>query len=175
MLFGSAAFLGGGVPAVIVAFVVDAQNPFSPFWDGVIGVLAVVLDSVARAGFRWARPLAVFRQVPRDYGYRFGPWRAALRYGLRMGFGPATILVSWVWWAAFVIGVASGVTTSLLGALTFALFRAVTMSVMAIGVRDGLAMAARSARIVQVERRAERATSIIVIGVSAFAIVWSMR
>jgi hypothetical protein len=176
-LFGAAAFVGGAVPGVIVALVLDAfgQDSVSLLRGGMFGLLAIGLDTAARIGLRWARPLAVFRQVPRNYGHRFGPWRAAVRYGLRMGFGPATILVSWVWWAAFAIGVMSGVTSIVLGALAFAVLRALTMAGMTIGVHDGVAMAVRSAAVSRVERGAQRAASIIVVAVSVFAIVWSQR
>jgi hypothetical protein len=176
-LFGAAAFVGGAVPGVIAALLVDALgvDPLSPLLGGVFGLLATVLDTAARFGQRWARPLAVFRQVPRDYGHRFGPWRAAVRYGLRMGFGPATILVSWVWWAAFAIGVSSGLTSIVLGTLAFAVLRALTMASATIGVRDGVSMAARSEVIARGERGAQRAASIIVLVVSVIAVFWSQR
>lgn len=176
-MFGTAAFVGGAVPGVIAALVVAASgtDSLSLRFVGLLGLAAIALDVVSRGGHRLARPLAVFRQVPRDYGHRFGPWRAAARYGLRMGFGPATILVSWVWWAAFVSGVLSGVTAIVLGSLVFAAVRTFTMHLATVGIHDGAAMAKRSAALSRLEHRAQSAASITVVIGSALGIVWSMR
>lgn len=176
-LFASAAFVGGVVPGVITSLVLRwlGLGRASGTAAGMLGFVAVALDVVARRGSPWARPLAVFRQVPRDYGHRLGPWRAAVRYGLRMGFGPTTILVSWVWWAAFVIGVLSGSASIVLGSLAFAVFRSIAMFVATRGVGDGVAMAARSAAIMRLERGAARVASMVVLLASGLAIVWSQR
>ena len=143
------------------------------FFAGALGLLAVLLDGASRRGWRWARPPAVNRQVPRNYGYRFGPWRAAARYGLRMGLGPATILASWVWWAAFVIGSTAGVRWIVLGSLSFALARTVSMYVSVIGVHDGLSMAARGGAVGRVEPVAVRAAGVLVVVACVLALARS--
>src|SRR5688500_3889958 len=57
--------------------------------------VALVLDVLGLP-----RPLSVGRQVPRSWA-RVLPLRtAAVLYGARLGAGPATILNTWLWWAA---------------------------------------------------------------------------
>ncbi len=49
------------------------------------------------------RPWSINRQVPQSWGHDHGPWKAALRYGFRLGVGPATILNSWCWWCGAIL------------------------------------------------------------------------
>lgn len=109
-----------------------------------IGVSGVVLEIVLLAIER-PRPFAVHRQVPQAWGHRRGPICAALRYGPRLGVGPATILTSWLWWIAFGIGCASGRRVAIIGAVMFVIGRVLTMWVVTIGVGDGRTMARRIA------------------------------
>lgn len=142
---------------------------------GACGLVAVGLDNLVVNRFPWARPLAVYRQVPRDYGYRLGPWRAAVRYGLRMGFGPATILVSWVWWVAFVAAALAGTEWIVGGSFVFATVRALSMYLSSVGVRSGAQMAERSAQLSRVELRVIRGASVTVVALSLIAIAGSVR
>ena len=150
LVFGVAAFVGAAIPAVALAVVVDWWRP-DPFGGSagrglaaVVGLIAVGLDLAWASGRRWARPVSVHRQVPRHWGHVHGPWWASLRYGLRMGFAPATILTTWTWWAGFVICVAHGWRAALLGTFVFAVTRALTMMLATAGPQAGDAMAARS-------------------------------
>ncbi len=172
-VFAVSAFAGGAVPGIVTAVAWDLLDigRVGLVVAGVLGLVAITGDTAASRGHRWTRPLAVFRQVPRDFGHRFGPWKAAARYGLRMGFGPATILVSWVWWAAFVIGVASGVGTIAIGSLAFAFARSATMYAATFGVRDGSQMVHRSKRIETIEPIAVRTLTIVVLLLCVLTVV----
>jgi hypothetical protein len=111
----------------------------------------VLLDVVwVRTGH--PRPLAVHRQVPQPFGHRYGSFAAALRYGPRLGVGPATILTSWLWWAAFLSASIVGRWPAIVGALAFALVRVLTMFLIASGVDDGQHMARRMRGLAAYER-----------------------
>jgi hypothetical protein len=147
--FWISAVVGGAVPGIFVSALWLLLNggvvPVRV--GGGLAIAAVGLDAAHRHGVRIARPLAVFRQVPRDWGHRVGPWWAAVRYGFRMGFGPATILVSWSWWAGFVLVISAGPVSAFVGAVVFAAARTITMAVATGDVCEGTAMAERSARL----------------------------
>ncbi len=176
-VFAFSAFIGGTVPGLLAALVAQGVGigPMSAGVAGAGGLLAVGLDTFPVNRSRGVRPLAVHRQVPRDYGHRLGPWKAAARYGFRMGFGPATILVSWVWWAAFVVAAISGPGWIVVGSLVFALMRALSMYVSSASVRSGTQMAERSAWLSRVEFRVGRGASLVVVVLSIVAFVGSVR
>ncbi len=176
-MFALSAFIGGAVAGLAASLTarVLSVGPVSGGVAGVWGLVAVGLDTFLVPRYRWARPLAVFRQVPRDYGHRFGPWRAAARYGLRMGFGPATILVSWVWWVAFIVAAIAGPPWIVGGSLVFAAMRAVSMYVSSVGVRDGTEMAQRSALLSRIESRVVRGGAVTVVALSLVAMAGSVR
>ncbi len=176
-VFALSAFVGATVPGVTASLVARSFGigAMSAGLAGALGLVAVGLDAFAVNRYRWVRPLAVFRQVPRDYGHRFGPWRAAARYGLRMGFGPATILVSWVWWVAFVVAAMAGFGWIVSGSLAFALVRALSMYASSAGVRSGTLMAERGALLSSVEARVVRGVAMTVVALSLIAIAGSVR
>ena len=176
-VFALSAFAGGVIPGLAVSLTARALGigPMSAGVAGACGLLAIGLDVVSAKRSRWARPLAVFRQVPRDYGHRFGPWRAAVRYGLRMGFGPATILVSWVWWVAFVVAASAGPGWIVGGSFAFALVRALSMYASSAGVRSGAEMAERGALLGRVESRVVRGAAVAVVALSLITIAGSER
>ena len=89
------------------------------------------------------RPWAVHTQVPQWWGHRHGPWLAAVRYGLRLGFGPATILNSWLWWGALTVTLTKPVQCAL-GLLTFVVVRTLTMLSVSWRVTSGPEMAQRA-------------------------------
>lgn len=70
-------------------------------------------------------PLALGRQVPREWARLFPIRAAAVLYGARLGVAPLTILNTWLWWAALVVGASTGVWTSVLVGLAFGLWRGV--------------------------------------------------
>ncbi len=176
-VFAFSAFVGGAIPGVATALAALGLGigPMSAGVAGAGGLVAVGLDIFVVNRSRWARPLAVHRQVPRDYGHRLGPWRAAARYGLRMGFGPATILVSWAWWVAFVVAAMAGFGWIVGGSLAFALIRALSMYASSAGVRSGTEMAERSALVRRLEPQVVRGTSVAVAALSLIAIAGSVR
>ena len=176
-VFALSAFIGGAIPGLAASLTARELGigAMSAGVAGAGGLVAVGFDTLLVNRFRWARPLAVFRQVPRDYGHRCGPWRAAARYGIRMGFGPATILVSWVWWVAFVAAAMAGPGWIVGGSLVFALVRALSMYLSSVGVRSGTEMAERSALLSRVESRVVRGASLTVITLSLIAIVGPRR
>ncbi len=148
-LFFVAATLGGAIPGVAVGALWRAFDGaiLSRRVGGWLVMVSLFLDLLNRRGVRVTRPLAVFRQVPRSWGHRVGPWWAALRYGFRMGFGPATILVSWSWWVGFVLVASAGPISCAIGALVFAGTRTITMALATGDVAGGTAMARRAARL----------------------------
>lgn len=101
-------------------------------WLPAPSTVAVVVVVVAAAALdiahRWGlRALDIGRQVPLAWGRLFSPTTSAVLYGARLGVGPATILTSWTWWAAIVLG---GLAGPLVGASVGVLFhvsRVVTM------------------------------------------------
>ena len=135
-----------------------------------LALLAVALDVAERRMGR-PRPFAVHRQVPQGWGHRRGPWAAALRYGFRLGVGPATILNTWTWWAAVVSVVSFGPAWAFAGAVTFVGVRSVVTLGVVADVRDGVAMAGRSRRIGGLEAAAFRGTETAVILAVAVSVV----
>lgn len=89
----------------------------APAW---LALVAAALD-VARI-----RPPAARSQVPAYWGRIFDARLVALLYGARLGVGPLTILPTWLWWAALVLGAAEGPWPSALVGATFALTRTLT-------------------------------------------------
>ncbi len=176
-VFALSAFIGGVIPGLAASLTARAFgiSPMPPGVAGASGLVAVGVDTFLVNRYHWARPLAIFRQVPRDYGHRFGPWKAAARYGLRMGFGPATILVSWVWWVAFVAAALAGPGWIVGGSLVFALIRALSMYASSAGVRSGTEMAERSALVQRLGPQVVRGTLAAVAALSLIAIVGSVR
>ncbi len=118
---------------------------FSPHWAAVVAVGGALLDAMLIAKGR-PRPWAVRSQVPQWWGHRYGPWWGSTRYGLRLGFGPATLLNSWLWWAGVVLLFCSPAKLSIgLGLFVFA--RTFTLFAVSWGVESGSAMARRAKRL----------------------------
>ncbi len=89
------------------------------------------------------RPWAIRSQVPQWWGHKFGPWWGSARYGLRLGFGPATMLNSWLWWAGLFVLFFSPAGLSV-GVGVFVLTRTLTMFAVSWGITSGSAMAKRA-------------------------------
>jgi hypothetical protein len=141
-----------------VAWAVAGLPEASPVVAVALAAAALVLDALG-----WPRPLAVRRQVPQLYGRWFGARTVAVLYGARLGVGPLTILATWTWWAALVVGASLGPWLSALVGTAFALSRTATMLVAVAGTDTGTAMSTRIAAV----RRARP----VVAWVSAVAVV----
>ena len=89
---------------------------------GVVAVAAAA-DLLHRQG-RGPAPLSVRRQVPREWSRLFAPRTVAALYGARLGVGPLTILVTWLWWAAVAGAASLGPWPATLAGATFGLARA---------------------------------------------------
>lgn len=153
---------------------IGPDRPVSAVVAAVLAAAAVALDVAYRSGresLRWLRPPAVHTQVPQWWGQRYGPWWAAARYGFRLGFGPATILNTWMWWAGVVIVVSRGPLPTLLGVATFVCVRTIVMIGATFGPRDGVAMARRAAQLDRQQPWAFRAGQIAVVAAAGIAIV----
>ena len=85
--------------------------------------VAVVLDLAGRP-----RPPSVARQVPRSWARLFPLRVAAVLYGARLGVGPFTILSTWMWWAAVVVGAAAGPWWSTATGAAFGVGRVLVMA-----------------------------------------------
>jgi hypothetical protein len=126
---------------------------------------ATVADAVG------LRPLAVGRQVPREWGRLFEPSTTALLYGARLGVGPLTILTTWWWWAATVVSASHGAVTA---AATGAVFGAVRVVVMlAVARRVETEMPRRIARVRAAERRVRSVLTVACAAVVAAALLTS--
>lgn len=78
---------------------------------------------------------SVRRQVPQLWGRIFSAPTVAVLYGARLGVGPLTILRTWIWWAALVVGASAGPWWSAAVGATFGLGRILAM--LAAGTRAG--------------------------------------
>jgi hypothetical protein len=143
----------------------------SPSAAGALALVAAAGDVAARR-FRWARPVAVGRQVPQLWGRLFGARVAALLYGARLGVGPLTILTSWAWWAALVVGASLGPWPSAAVGAGFALVRAAVTLVAATGVATGDAMRRRTARVLAADGLVAWSSVALLVGVAGMSAAW---
>lgn len=140
--------------------------------SAMVGAVAVVASlGLDAAG---VTPVSVRRQVPQPWGHRRGPWLGALRYAPRLGFGPATILTSWLWWAGLLVGALGGTAAAIGFGASYVLIRSVATVVIGSGVREGVAMAHRMARIIGARVPVQRAVSVVAFGVAAL-LGWAGR
>lgn len=116
----------------VLAVAAAGSGALAGFGLGVLGLAAPELEPWAAAGVVVAalvfdvlgvRPFAVRRQVPRTWTRVFGASAAALLYGARLGVGPLTLLNTWLWWAAAVLGATAGVWWSALVGVGFGIVR----------------------------------------------------
>lgn len=118
----------------------------APPWlvAAVVTALAVALDvlAVRRGG---PRPWSVRRQVPREWSRLFGPVTVAALYGARLGVGPLTILNTWLWWGAALLGGLGGPWTGAATGAAFATARIATLLAVSEWARHD--MAVRMARV----------------------------
>jgi hypothetical protein len=142
--------------AMVFGFVVGLigmifhPSHLSPILLGSLAVAALVADEVGR---RWRplKPLAVGKQVPREWGIVFSPEIVSVLYGLRLGIAPLTILASWVWWVAIIAGAFYGPWFSALIGVTFGVSR-VVVSELATARTTTNTMAERMGKVRVVER-----------------------
>ena len=132
---------GTATGAAVGAALGSLPMPAAPVAPVVL--VAVALDALGRP-----RPLCARRQVPQLWGRIFAPETAAVLYGARLGVGPLTILTSWLWWAALVVGATRGPLTGALTGAGFHLARVAAVVLATAGVGGGM-----SARIAAVRRR----------------------
>ena len=156
--------MAANAPVVALAFfwsVGPARRP-TPVAAVVLALTSIVLDRVHRSTGR-LRPPAVHTQVPQWWGQRYGPWWAAIRYGLRLGVGPATILNTWMWWAGAIIAVFSGPGWVVAATATFVCVRTIVMIGATFGPRDGVSMARRAQQLDRLQSRAESGGQAVVL------------
>ncbi len=98
-----------------------------PSTAAVVSVLlaALVADVIAQRTGHLA-PIAVGKQVPREWGRIFSAPVVAVLYGARLGIAPLTILSTWSWWAVVVLGGVGGVAWSVPVGVAFGIVRSVT-------------------------------------------------
>jgi hypothetical protein len=135
-LLGGAAVTTGGLLgfAVGVAWAVTGLGPLGRGAVSAVVAVAVGLDLVVHRTGR-PRPPAVGRQVPREWSRLFSPPTVAVLYGARLGVGPATILPTWLWWVALLLGASAGVWASTLVGVVFGAVRTALMVGLAEWVR----------------------------------------
>ena len=110
--------LAGAATAALLGLAMGVVWPWdTPWW---VALVAAALDAAR------VRPPSVRTQVPAYWGRIFDARVVALLYGARLGIGPLTILPTWLWWAALVLGASEGPWPSALVGVTFALSRTLT-------------------------------------------------
>jgi hypothetical protein len=131
-----------------------------------VGAASLVLDAVYD---RTGRPVpwCVGRQVPRAWGHRNGPWLAAVRYGLRLGVAPSTILTSWGWWGGLVIGLGSSRSVLITALSVFVIVRTIVLIAPTMGISNGSEMAERAVAI----DRAKSSSTLVVLAFGVVALV----
>jgi hypothetical protein len=88
-----------------------------------------------------------------------------------MGFGPATILSTWLWWPAYIASAANGYRTATSAAAVFAVARTLTMMAATLGPVEGAAMAARMHKVT--EKQSTITVALIVVGfVSSLSVLF---
>jgi hypothetical protein len=92
------------------------------------------------------RPVAVRTQVPQGWGHQHGPWKAALRYGPRLGVGPATLLNTWSWWGGAILSALLGLSSVVWFCVAFVITRSVLTVWVTGNPTDGIALASRMQR-----------------------------
>ena len=168
----AALLLGAGVVGAVLSAL-----PLAALWSSfggrpleirataLIVAVAAAGDLVhARSGR--LRPWALGRQVPQTWGHGRPAELVALRYGLRLGVGPATILTSWLWWAATLTACTQGQRAAALCGTVFAASRTITSWLFAVGITDGRAMSRRSAIVGRANRRFAFTAAVIALGVA---------
>ena len=131
---GSAALLGfaAGLPGLAL------PGP-SPMGAALVALAAVALDLLAMRP-RGPQPPSVRKQVPVEWSSLFAPPVVALLYGARLGVGPLTILPTWLWWGAFLLGAWLGPLHGMAVGLSFAAARAVSILGLGMWVRERAAV-----------------------------------
>ena len=116
--------------AVLFAGAAASAGALAGFGAGTVWTIArlpqlsaAAADLLHRRG-RGPAPLSVRRQVPREWSRLFSPRTVAALYGARLGVGPLTILVTWLWWAAVAGAASLGPWPATLAGATFGLARA---------------------------------------------------
>lgn len=139
MFLASGATAGAGaglLAAVLVGAATSLLAITGPAVDRLLVsliVAGVVLDVIRLATGRLT-PMAVGRQVPREWAALLPARATAVLYGLRLGIGPLTILSTWTWWS---VTLAAGLLSPWSGAVVGATFGGVRMLVMIV-VSTGL-------------------------------------
>lgn len=149
LLLGGAAAATGALAgfAAGVAWAAAGGSPPGPVWLAVVLGATAVAETAYLARGRPAPP-SVGRQVPQVWARLFAPETVAVLYGARLGVGPLTLLGTWSWWAALVVGAAGGPEGSALVGATFGGARVAVMVAAAEWARRDMA-----ARMASIRRR----------------------
>jgi hypothetical protein len=161
------------VPLICLALVTDRLVSLAGWSSGLVA--AVTGGGAALDTFLiWRgkpRPWAVRSQVPQWWGHSFGPWWGSARYGLRLGFGPATLLNSWLWWAGVVVlfpfplGLTAGLSV-------FVTIRTLTILAASWGISSGHAMARRAKVLDSATATVRYGAVLAVLGAAIASLAW---
>jgi hypothetical protein len=149
---------------------VSSHRSLPAWWVAFVVFAGALLDwSLLVKGL--PRPWAIRSQVPQWWGHRFGPWWGAARYGLRLGLGPATMLNSWLWWAAL-IATGTSPPSLLLGLTVFVLLRTLTTFAVSWGVNSGAGMAKRAQVLNSCASQVRYGVLLLIVAFSVLSLVW---
>lgn len=132
-----------------VAWSVTRLPALTPVAFSLLVVMAAVADAAR------LRPPSSRRQVPRLWSELLDPRVVAVLYGARLGVGPLTILVTWLWWAAALAAASLGPGPATVAGAVFGATRLLVVVAASELLRP--AMPQRMARL----RRAEPAARLI--------------
>lgn len=157
VLLGASGALTGGLVGLVAGAAWGGVGPdrVAPLVVAAIAGLALLADLAG------VRPLAVGKQVPQAWGRLFGARLTAVLYGARLGVGPLTILRTWTWWAAFVVGASLGPWPSAAIGAAFALSRTLTILLAGWGATTGLLMRDRMGALTTAEPTVVQASAAV--------------
>lgn len=150
VVFGVAAAASAALLGFAVGLPGLALSDPGPHAAALVVLAAVVLDLVAMRP-RGPMPPSVRKQVPVEWSRLFEPPVVALLYGARLGAGPLTILPTWLWWGAFLLGAWMGPFQGVAVGLAFAAARA--LSTLGLGMWVRRRAAERMGALRALERR----------------------
>jgi hypothetical protein len=165
LLIAAGVVTGGGLGLVTGGLWNAADLPAAGPWVtlAVIGI-ACLLDAFG------VTVLAVGKQLPTAWGRLFGPALAAVLYGARLGIGPLTILMTWLWWAAVALAATHGPWIGLATGVVFTVARIAAIA-LAVQGSQPMTVISRMDRVRSLQHRVAVGTGGIAVVIAVVAVV----
>jgi len=167
VLIAAGIVTGGGLGLVTGAGWVALDWPESGPWVALVLVAAACgLDALG------VTVLAVGKQLPTAWGRLFGPALAAVLYGARLGIGPLTILMTWLWWAAVILAATYGPWIGFATGAAFTLAR-ITAIALAVQGSTPATVATRMDRVRALQTRVAVSSGAVAVVVAVVAVTFA--